>query len=150
MGRKYKFLEHTADVKFLASGKTPEKLFMNSALALKESMCGKIKVGEKIKKSINIRGKDFEALLYRFLEEILFMLDAENFIIARVSRIKIGNKFDLKATVIGDKASEYEFTNPVKAVTYNDMFVKKEIELVDTSQGKKEKENWTAQVVLDV
>src|SRR4030043_791094 len=96
--KKYKFLEHTADVKFLASGKTPEKLFINSALALKESMCGKIKVGGKIKKSIKIKRKDFEALLYGFLEEILFMLDAENFLISRISSIKISNKFDLKAT----------------------------------------------------
>jgi SHS2 domain-containing protein len=134
---KYKFLEHTADVKFQAFGKSAGQVFENSALALKETICGKIKVEEKIKKSINIKRKDFEALLYSFLEEILFLLDAENFLIAKISKIKI-EKFNLKATIIGDKVSEYEFTNPVKAVTYNEMFVKQ--------KGNE----WVSQVVLDV
>jgi SHS2 domain-containing protein len=146
---KFKFLEHTADIKFQAFGKNTEKVFENSALALKEAICGKIKVEEKIKKSINIKRKDFEALLYGFLEEILFILDAENFLIARVSKIKIDNKFNLKATIIGNKASEYEFTNNVKAVTYNEMFVKKE--LIESPKDKNKKiEVWKAQVVLDV
>jgi len=33
---KFKFLEHTADIKFKASGKDIEEVFDNSALALKE------------------------------------------------------------------------------------------------------------------
>src|SRR4030042_1948450 len=102
-----------------------------------------------IKKSIKIKRKDFEALLYGFLEEILFMLDAENFLISRISSIKISNKFDLKATIIGDRASEYEFTNPVKAVTYNEMFVRKEKVPSDKDENKKV-EVWIAQAVLDV
>lgn len=47
---RFKFLEHTADVKFQAFGEDIEKLFENSALALKESICGKIKIKEKKKK----------------------------------------------------------------------------------------------------
>jgi SHS2 domain-containing protein len=147
--KKFVFLEHTADIKFQAFGKNAEKVFENSALALKESICGKIKVEEKIKKSINIKRKDFEALLYGFLEEILFILDAENFLIAKVSKIKIDNKLNLKATIIGNKASEYEFTNNVKAVTYNEMFVRKEMEENPKDKNKKI-EIWKAQVVLDV
>lgn len=135
--KKFKFLEHTADIKFQAFGKSSEEVFKNSALALKEAICGEIKVEEKIKKTINLKKKDFESLLYNFLEEILFMLDAENFIIAKISKIKIDN-LNLKATIIGDKASEYEFTNSVKAITYNEMFVKKEEGI------------WKAQVVIDV
>jgi SHS2 domain-containing protein len=44
----------------------------------------------------------------------------------------------LKATLLGDKASNYKFTNDVKAITYNSMFV------------KKQKEEYILQVVLDV
>ena len=44
----------------------------------------------------------------------------------------------IEVSVKGDKASNYEFTNDVKAITYNDMFV------------KEEKGNWVCQVVVDV
>jgi len=134
---KFRFLEHTADIKFLAFGNSKEEMFENSALALKEAICGKIKVREKKEKKINAKGKDFESLLYNFLEEILYLLDAEDFIISKITKISINN-LKLTAIISGDKSSDYKFTNSVKAITYNEMFV------------KKEKNKWTAQVVLDV
>lgn len=134
---KFKFLEHTADVKFQAFGKSIEEVFENSSLALKEEICGKIKIKEKKEKTIKVKGKDFESLLYNFLEEILYILDAEDFLISKIKKLKIEN-FKLTAEIMGDKASNYKFTNEVKAATYNDMFV------------KKEKNKWISQVVLDV
>ena len=134
---KYKFLEHTEDVKFQAFGKNSEEVFENSALALKELICGKIKIKEEKNKIIKVKGKDFESLLYNFLEEIIYFVDAENFIISKVNNIKIKD-FKLNAKISGDKVSNYNFNNEVKAVTYNEMFVK-EI-----------KRKWTSQVVLDV
>jgi len=133
----FKFLEHTADVKFQAFGKNIEELFENSALALKETICRKVKVKEKEKMKIVAKGKDYEALLYRFLEEILYLLDAEGFVMAKIKEIKIKG-FRLTAVLVGDNAKNYRFTNKVKAVTYNDMFI------------KKQKDKWISQVVLDV
>lgn len=135
--KKFKFLEHTADIKFQAFGENLEEVFENSALALKETICGKNIIKEKKEKVINAEGKDFESLLYNFLEEILYLIDAENFLIKKVKEIKI-NKFKLKAVLTGDEASNYKFTNNVKAITYNEMFVKQQ-------KGK-----WVVQVVLDV
>lgn len=134
---KFKFLEHTADMKFQAFGNSMEKIFENSALALKEAICGKIRIKDKEEKTINAEGKDPESLLYNFLEEILYLLDAEDFIIGKIKKIKITN-LKLTAVLSGDKASDYNFTNSVKAITYNEMFVK-------NIKGK-----WTAQVVVDV
>jgi SHS2 domain-containing protein len=136
---KYKFLAHTADVKFQAFGKTLEKAFENSAFALKEEISGKVIVKEREKKDISVRGKDFESLLYNFLEEILYMLEARDFLFSKVKSIKIDKeKFRLKVIVSGDRASNYKFSNSVKAITYNEMFV------------KKMKDKWISQVVLDV
>ncbi len=134
--KKFKFLEHTADIKFQAFGRSMEEVFENSALALKETIFEK-KVQEKEEKEIEAKGKDFESLLYNFLEEFLYLLDAEDFLLSRIKEIKIDD-FKLKAIVVGDKASNYKFTNNVKAITYNSMFVK--------NQDNK----WIAQVVLDV
>jgi len=138
---KYTFLEHTADVKFQAYGKTIEESFVNSALALKEIMTQGVKIKSKIKKTFIVKGRDNGSLLYNFLEEFLFLLDAEDFLLSNISRIKMRDN-KLEADITGDKASDYKFTNDVKAVTYNQMFVK-EIK-------NKEKYKWVCQVVLDV
>ncbi len=136
----YEFLEHTADVKFRAEGKTIEEAFSNAALALKETILkGKVEINEKIKKKINVSGKDKESLLYNFLEEFLFLLDSEGFIFSKVNKIKIKDN-ELSCEIIGDKATGYKISNDVKAVTYNSMFVKK-----DNKTGK-----FIVQVVLDV
>ena len=134
---KYKSLPHTADIKFQAFGKSLEEAFINSALALKEAILGKIKIEEKIEKKISVSGDDKESLLYNFLEEFLFLLDAKDFLFSKIKNLEIKNN-NLKAVIIGDKASNYKFSNDVKAITYNEMFVKKE-------KGK-----WIIQVVLDV
>ena len=135
----YKFLSHTADVKFQAQGRTIEEAFSQAATALKETICGDIKIEEKERKEINVKGKDFESLLYNFLEEFLFLLDAKDFLPAKIKDIKINKqKFKLNAVIIGDKASNYKFTNDVKAVTYNSMFV------------RQKQDKWVVQVVLDV
>ena len=135
--KKYKFLEHTADVKFQAFGRTPEKVFINSAYALKKIICENIKVKKKTKKIIKLKGKDFESLFYKFLEEIIYLVDAEDFLIRKVKRVKL-KSFELKAIIEGDKASNYKFTNNAKASTYNEMFFKK--------IGNK----WVGQAVIDV
>ena len=135
----FKFLKHTADVKFQAFGKNLEEAFTNAAYALKKTIAD-IKVKPIIRKKIEVEGKDKENLLYNFLEEFLFLLDAESFLLANIKEIKINktnflkNKFDqkkddkykLEADIIGDKASAYKFVNDVKAITYNEMFVKKQ------------------------
>jgi SHS2 domain-containing protein len=132
----YNFLDHTADVKFSASGKTVEEAFSQAALAMKETICGDIDVLEK---KVKITGSDLGNLLYNFLEEILFLLDSEGFLIADVKDLKIDlDSLLLECVFTGDKAENYKFTNDVKAVTYNDLFV------------GEENGGWGVLVVLDV
>ncbi len=137
--KAYKFLEHTADVKFQAFGKTIEEAFKNSALAFQETLTQKTKIKPKIKKKLTIESKNrgTERVLLDFLEEFLYLFDTEGFVLSKITDIKI-TKNNLVAEVIGDNYKNYKFTNDIKAVTYNDMFV------------KEEKDKWTCQVVLDV
>lgn len=137
MKEKFKFLEHTADVKFQAWGGSLNECFENSALAMFQAMYeGKVK--SKMKKKIKVKGRDLESLLYNFLEELLFLLDTENLFLSKI-KIKIDEKkLELGGIVEGDLASNYKISLDVKAVTYNSMFV------------KKEKDKFISQVVLDV
>jgi SHS2 domain-containing protein len=139
---KYRFLEHTADVKFQAFGNTMEEAFTNAAYALAETMTKGVKIGEKIKWKIDAGGKDDSALLYNFLEEFLFLLDAQHFVLSKIEKLEIDGD-ELEAEVIGDVASNYKFSNDVKAITYNQMFVKQE-------KDETGKNIWVVQAVLDV
>ncbi len=138
---KFKFLSHTADAKFQSFGKTIEAAFSNAAYAMVSLIVDK-KVKSAINKKIKIKGRDKEALLYNFLEELLFLFDGQQFILAEITKIKIkqdeDNQYDLEAELIGDNAEKYQKIGNVKAITYNSMFVKKE-------KGK-----FVCQVVLDM
>lgn len=133
----YEFLEHKADVKFRAEGSTIEKMFISATDALNETIRGDIKILEQKEKSFEVEGKDKESLLYNFLEEFLFLLDAEGFLTARVKSVSTGGG-KLNCVVAGDSAENYKFTNDVKAVTFSEMFV------------RENKKGWECQVVLDV
>ena len=133
--KKFEYFEHTADILFKAYGKDVNKVFENAALAMFQVMVEE-KINAKVKKKFKVEGKDYESLLYNFLEEFLFLLDSENFFVAKV-KVKIKD-FTLEAEAVGDSVKNYETHIDVKAVTYNNMFV------------KKEKDIWVAQVVLDV
>jgi SHS2 domain-containing protein len=145
---RYKFLSHTADMKFQAFGKTMEECFSNAGYALREIIT-KDKIKPVIKKKIEVKGRDFENLLYNFLEEFIFLLDSENFILSKIIKIKIDNKKkELIAEIIGDNIHKYKTMTDVKAVTYNDMFIKNPSK--DGNCLKKDKNKYICQVVVDV
>ncbi len=132
---KFKFLEHTADIKFKVTGKTLNEIFENSILAVADYISGGHEIKAKKSKIINVKGNDLESLFYNFLDELLFLLDSENFIVAKASVFIRGN--NLKAELYGDDTFKYDLTH-IKAATYAEMYIKK------TPIG------WEAQAVLDV
>jgi len=137
------FLPKTADAKLQAFGSTLEEAFSNSAYAM-FSLMVEGKVREKLSNKIRAEGNDLENLLHNFLEEFLFLIDSKRFALARIKNIKIEKKsadkkekYFLNALVLGDNIKNYDFREVVKAVTFNEMEIKKE-------KGK-----YIVQVVLD-
>mgnify|MGYP001131281127 CR=1 FL=1 len=141
MNIKYRFLNHTADAKFQAYGNSLEEAFQNAAAATANLMWSTRKVRSRIKRKVNITGKDREQLLVKFLEEILFLLDSDDFMICSVEELSIKKEkadYALEAWFLGDKISdESEIFGSVKAVTYNDMII----------EGN---DHYLVQVVVDV
>lgn len=134
---KYKFLEHTADAKFLAYGKNLEEAFSNAAIAMFSVMTDTNKIKPFIEKKVEVKANDNEGLLYGFLEQLLILLDTEGFLLNKVKKITIKDN-KLNAIVVGDRFKEgYELHGDVKAVTYHEMEI------------KKEKNKITIQVVVD-
>ncbi|MGB9748478.1 MAG: archease [Candidatus Woesearchaeota archaeon] len=127
--REFEYLKKTADVRFRAVGKDFEELLKNSFRAMINVMVDSDKVKKKEKIGVEVKAKTLDKLLIKFLEEILFLLDSENFIASELECVKITRKkgfYVLNAFVLGDKnLKEYDFSLSVKAVTYNDFVFKR-------------------------
>ena|SRR5208283_677853 len=136
---KYKFLEHTADIKFKVFGESIEEIFENSVLAVSDFMTKGKKIDKNLKKEIEISGRDYEKIFYLFIDELIFLLDTQGFI-ASSAKIKISKKRNiiLKAVLLGGNAKKYKHLDSIKSATYSEMYI------------KKTKTGWEAQAVVDV
>lgn len=130
MERKYEFLDHTADAKFRAYGKSLEEAFANAAIAMTNIMFDTEKVEGKINKSIEAEADDLKSLLVNFLSEFVYLVDAEGFILKKVVSLTINKKgsgYRLAAVAKGERYSDkHEVLGDVKAVTYAEMEIKEE------------------------
>jgi SHS2 domain-containing protein len=159
---KYKSLEHSNGLKLLVFGRNLEEVFENSAYAL-IGVVYSDKVKDALITKLKVVGEDYEELLYNFLEQILFLLNSEKFIlnkINRISNIRLNKdgKYELIAEISGDDVSKYELCLGVKSIIYDKMFVKfpdsrinrKFNALKTDSFSAHEKKKWICQIVLDV
>ncbi|MBC7086275.1 MAG: archease [Methanomethylovorans sp.] len=141
--KKYEYLNHTADAKFLAYGKTLEEAFENAALAMFNVMINTNTISPIKSVNIELSAQDLDTLLFDWLSEFLFLMDAENLIFGEFKVHKIKQEegqFQLNATVYGEKIdhSKHMFDTEVKAATYNDIQVK---QLADM---------WVIQATVDI
>lgn len=122
----YKFLKHTADTQFKAYGKTLTECFSNAGIAMFEVMTDIKKIKPLIKKEIKIKSEDIKALLYDFLEELLFIHETKHLFLCKF-KIKVDKKkLTVTGSVYGEKINEsHERRALVKAITYNNMIVGK-------------------------
>ena len=66
---KFKFIEHTADIKFQAFGKSLEEAFKNSAIAMSKAIFNEDVQGNRTR-NVEATGKDNERLLYDFKTDL--------------------------------------------------------------------------------
>lgn len=135
--KQFEFLPHTAEVKFRAYGTTLSEAFENTVLAISSFIAKENTIKPKAGKVVSISGTDKENLLYNLVEEILNLLDVENFVVARANITVLGN--NIKAEFYGDDAADYQGLDYIKAPTYAETYVK---ETAD--------HHWEIQMVLDV
>ncbi|MBN2052684.1 archease [Candidatus Woesearchaeota archaeon] len=137
----YEYIDHTADLKVRAHGKTLEEAFENVVIGGFDFLTDTTKIKKKIDKKISLTAKRVESLLYDFIEELLFLLDTEGFLVAGFKDFKIKEKdervkgnegekasFSLQCTALGDDYKNYKqnIKGDIKAITYSEMKVAKE------------------------
>jgi len=134
--QSYRIIDHEADIGLEIYGSSQEELFVNAARALFSLIVDAKNVPAEKGKRFDLEGND-ETLIV-FLNELLYMWDAEGFIPKEFS-IKIDNG-KLSGTVIGGIFDPLKHTakQEVKAVTYH------AFTLNEDDRG------FTARIILDV
>lgn len=137
--KPYEILEHTADAKFRASGKTLEEAFSNAIRGLSAIVADPDALPRTQRAHIRVEGKDLKMLLFNLLDELLFLMDTERLLPAAAESMRITHGMDgyaLECAVAGDDVRKHG--GNLKAVTYSEMVVEQEEGL------------WIIQAVIDI
>ncbi|ABP51382.1 MAG: archease [Pyrobaculum sp.] len=120
----YKYGEHTADVLIEAYGCTLEEAFRNAAIAYADLTYYTERVEPRLVKSLDIEYDDLEGLLFKWIDELLYLFDAEKFAISRKIEVMIEQDggYRLRAIIYGETydINKHGFTGLiVKAMTFH-------------------------------
>lgn len=128
---RYRLLEHTADAMVEAYGETLGERFANAAYALFDQMTDVTKISPTGEIRLELEADGREQLLVDFLQELLFLHDAENMVFGqfdvqvednRLVAVARGELFDedkhsKRSVVKGVTYHRLEFDDPGKSVT---------------------------------
>jgi len=128
--KKFKFIDHTADIAVEVYGETLEKLFENSAEAWLTSVLEEIPAERKEIKSIELEANSIEELLVDFLNELNYLLLTKKWIYSSPKNLEIiqtKDSYQFKAAIYGEEFSNerYRLKEEIKAVTYHQMKIEK-------------------------
>jgi len=125
-GKDFEIVNHTADVGIIAYGADIKQAFANAARALFSLITELDEVAEVLHRDIELIAPDEESLLVEWLNELIYLFDAENIIFKRFNIIKLNNT-QLKARSYGEKVDslKHKLKTGVKAATYHMLKVNK-------------------------
>ncbi|MDY6777073.1 MAG: archease [Candidatus Nanohaloarchaea archaeon] len=120
--KQFEIIEHTAEVGFRAYGTTLEEAFENSGRALFSLMTDLERIEQDRELSFTLEAANREALLYDFLDHLLYLRDTEGMLFAGfdASIDEVDGGYRIHASIRGCDSAEIP-AQDVKAPTYSDM-----------------------------
>ncbi|NSW76482.1 MAG: archease [Candidatus Atribacteria bacterium] len=122
--KPFEILDHTADVGLVAWGETLEALFANAAMGM-FSLISELKNVEcHTTVTVEVKGNDYEDLLVTWLNELLYLFEAEGYLLKCFEIEELGQYY-LRARVSGEPVDQERHTiqRVVKACTYYEVKV---------------------------
>ncbi len=138
-GKKFRILDHTADLGILVYGRNLEELFSNAGEAFFNIITDLQKVKESMESTIRVEGPNLEDLIVRWLGELLYLHDVDGLLFRSFSIDELSDG-SLKARARGEAFDEkrHVIKTGIKAVTYHQI------------QVKKERGRWRARIIFDL
>ena len=135
---RFEVLDHTADIGIIAYGRTLEELFANAAFGMFSVIGDVTTVSPREERPVLVRADGLGPLLGEFLGELLYLFDAEHFVV-REAQVEAVTDREVRASVRGEPISPaHRLHTEIKAVTHHRLRVEK------TPEG------WSATVLFDV
>ncbi|HEX9897156.1 MAG TPA: archease [Dehalococcoidales bacterium] len=139
MTADFEILNHTADIGIIARGQDVRETFINAARGLFSLVIDPEEVSVKKHREISITAPDREALLVNWLNELIYLLDAEEVLFKDFKIIEItGTRLKVKAGGERINTKKHHLRREVKAATYH------QLKIEQTAEG------WRAQVIFDI
>ena len=125
--KRFQLIEHTADTGLIAWGKNLAEAFANAAFGLFSIIAELKPVQETDFRQIVISEDDPEALLFEWLNSLLYLFDVEMLLFKRFDIVYF-NERRLEALCYGEKynSSFHHLKTGVKSATYHMLKVDKE------------------------
>jgi SHS2 domain-containing protein len=135
--RRFKLIEHTADIGVIAYGQTLAEAYANAAYGMFSIIAELKNVKEAESREVELYEDDPEALLFEWLNRLLYVFDVERLLFKRFDITEFDGR-RLKATCYGEKYDplRHQIKLGVKSATYHML-------KVDTSKSQ-------VQVIFDV
>ena len=118
--KRFQLIEHTADTGLVAYGSSLAEAFANTAYGLFSIIAELNKVREVESRSVAVSAEDAEALLFNWLNHLIYIFDVEHLIFKRFDITEF-TKHNLKATCWGETydPSRHQLKLGVKSATYH-------------------------------
>jgi len=125
--KRYKLIEHTADMGLVAYGHDLADAFANAAYGLFAIIADLGRVKEKESRQIELQEEDVETLLFEWLNRLLYVFDVEMLLLKRFDMEHFDDS-SLKATCYGEKydPARHRLKRGVKSATYHMLKVDRE------------------------
>lgn len=129
MQEGYSILEHPADIGLEAHGKSLKEVFEYAAVGLMSIVVDPTGIEPVEQRFLTVTATDLENLLVKWLSEILYLYDGQEFVVAEVTIERIAPT-GIEAIVSGDiiDPGKHQFRTDVKAVTYHQLKVEEKQE----------------------
>jgi SHS2 domain-containing protein len=125
--RRFELIEHTADIGLIAYGETLAEAFANAAYGLFSIIAELDAVRERESRRVEIAEDDLEALLFEWLNNLIYLFDVEMLLFRRFDIMELDGR-RLRATCYGERydPSRHHLKTGVKSATYHMLEVDKE------------------------
>lgn len=137
--KKYRLLDHTADIGLEAWGDTKEEALAATVEAMFDLIVDNESVSAREEKKIAAGGVDTSDMLINLLREALYLFHGKSWL-CKICEIMEVNEEKISARLLGEPYDEkkHQLKMEIKAVTYH------------TLKIEKRENGWRARVIFDV
>jgi SHS2 domain-containing protein len=120
----FHLLEHPSDLGIEATGRTIAEAFEQAALGLMAVIADAKNIESRDERKVKVDALDYENLLVKWLSEILYLYDGEDYLL-KEANVESISPTRLEAGISGEKynSEKHKMKIDVKAVTYHQLSI---------------------------